>query len=509
MKVVNIPYQKTKKFTHLINDYLSRSDNLQNFYNRYPTLENFSAQWEEKSKYKIDRKLLVKVLNDQNQLLTLSSSTRYNIDSLLKKDSFTVTTGHQLCLFTGPLYFIYKIISTINLVEMLKEKYPEKNFIPVFWMASEDHDFQEVNHIHLFGKKIEWNSGQKGAVGRMSLEGIEAVLDDLDKLLGDGVNAKHLSNIFRDAYLKHNRLADASRFLVNALFGKFGLVILDGDDNRLKQQFISIVKKDVLHQGFFKTISKCSQNLAKEYKTQAFVRDINFFYLSERGRKRLEGGVLECEIDSNPEDYSPNVLMRPLYQEIVLPNLAYVGGGAEVAYWMQLKTAFDQEQIPFPILVIRNSMLWVEQKQLNKWQNLGFDLADLFLDEHQLHQKYVSWQTNLNLTEEFKILNKVFEQILSKINDKGLQKSVVAEQQRQLNSFKKLEKKLYKSEKKKHDDALNQITNIKAKLFPNNSLQERYDNFITFYLKHGDNFIEILKKELIPLDAKFVILSPQ
>ena len=223
----------------------------------------------------------------------------------------------------------------------------------------------------------------------------------------------------------------------------------------------------------------------------------------------MEGEVLESEIDSNPEDYSPNVLMRPLFQEIVLPNLAYVGGGAEVAYWMQLKTAFEQEQIPFPILVLRNSILWMEQKQVNKWQNFGFDLADLFLDENQLHQQYVSWQTNLNLTQELKNLNKVFEQILSKITDKGLQKSVMAEQQRQLNSFKKLEKKLYKSEKKKHDDALNQITQLKAKLFPNNSLQERYDNFIPFYLKHGDNFIEILKKELIPLDAKFVILSPQ
>ena len=239
------------------------------------------------------------------------------------------------------------------------------------------------------------------------------------------------------------------------------------------------------------------------------MRDINFFHLSNRGRKRLEGEVLECEIDSNPEDFSPNVLMRPLYQEMVLPNLAYVGGGAELAYWMQLKTAFEQEQIPFPILVLRNSILWMEQKQANKWQKLGFDLADLFLDEHQLHQKYVIRQTNLNLTQELKHLKNVFEQILSKTTDKGLQKTVLAEQKKQLNSFEKLEKKLLKSEKKKYEEALNQITQLKAKLFPNNSLQERYDNFIPFYLKHGDNFIEILQKELSPLDAKFVILNPQ
>ena len=130
-----LSYHQTKKFTHLVNDYLSNSDDIQNFYNRYPSLENFSAQWEEKSNHKIDREVLVEVLNDQNKALTLSPLTRYNISSLFEEDTFSVTTGHQLCIFTGPLYFIYKIISTINLVEELKVKYPEKNFVPVFWMA--------------------------------------------------------------------------------------------------------------------------------------------------------------------------------------------------------------------------------------------------------------------------------------------------------------------------------------------------------------------------------------
>ena len=283
-----LSYHQTKKFTHLVNDYLSKSEDIYNFYNRYPSLENFSIQWEEKSNHKIDRKTLVEVLNDQNQSLTLSSLTRYNINSFLKEDTFSITTGHQLCLFTGPLYFVYKIISTIKLVDELKEKYPEKNFVPVFWMASEDHDFHEVNHIYLFGKKLEWNNDQKGAVGSMNLDGIEDILDDLDKLLGDSVNANYLSLLFRDAYLKHANLADASRYLVNALFGKYGLVILDGNDIRLKKQFISIIKKDVLNQGFFETISKCTKDLAKEYKTQAFVRNINFFLLSEGARKRLD-----------------------------------------------------------------------------------------------------------------------------------------------------------------------------------------------------------------------------
>lgn len=504
-----ISYQQTQKFTSLVNDYVANAESLQPFYNHYPSLEKFPAQWEEKSKHKIDRRTLVEVLQSQNKNLNLSQLTADNITALIDENTFTVTTGHQLCLFTGPLYFIYKIISTINLANELKDKYPEKRFVPVFWMASEDHDFQEINHVHLFGKTLEWNTVQKGAVGSMSLKGIEDVLDELDLVLGESENAKQLSVLLREAYTTHPNLADASRFLVNKLFGQYGLLILDGDDARLKRQFVSVIKKDVLHQGFVQTISDCSQSLAKAYKAQAFVREINFFQLSEGKRERVEGVVSESEIEESPEKFSPNVLMRPLYQETVLPNLAYIGGGAEVAYWMQLKTAFEQEGIPFPVLVLRNSALWMEQKQLDKWQKLGFETADLFLTEQELHQQYVSQQTDLDLKKEVSALKEVFEEILMKVTDKGLKSSVLAEQQKQLNSFEKLEKKLMKFEKQKHETALNQISQLKNKLFPKNSLQERYDNFIPFYLKHGENFIEILQKELSPLDAKFVILSPQ
>lgn len=503
-----ISYQQTQKFNFLVNDYVANAESLQPFYNHYPSLEKFPVQWEEKSKHEIDRRILVEVLQAQNKNLNLSQLTENNIATLIDENTFTITTGHQLCLFTGPLYFIYKIISTINLTNELKVKYPKKHFVPVFWMASEDHDFQEVNHVHLFGKTLTWDSKRSGAVGSMSLEGIEHVLDELDLVLGESENAKKLSILFREAYANHSNLADASRFLVNKLFGQYGLVILDGDDARLKSQFVSVIKKDVLHQGFIETISDCSQSLAKAYKTQAFVREINFFKLSEGKRKRVEGVVSESEIEESPEKFSPNVLMRPLYQETVLPNLAYIGGGAEIAYWMQLKTAFEQESIPFPVLLLRNSALWMEQNQLDKWQKLGFETGDLFLTEEELHQQYVNQQTNLDLSKELYDLKEVFEAVLMKVTDKGLKSSVLAEQQKQFNSFKKLEKKLMKFEKQKHKTALNQISHLKHKLFPKNSLQERYDNFIPFYLKHGENFIEILQKELSPLDAKFVILSP-
>ena len=239
------------------------------------------------------------------------------------------------------------------------------------------------------------------------------------------------------------------------------------------------------------------------------MRDINFFRLSEGKRERIEGDVSESEIEERPESFSPNVLLRPLYQEMILPNIAYVGGGAEIAYWMQLKTAFDQESIPFPILILRNSCLWLEQNQLKNWQNLEFKFSDFFIDEHQLQKQYVNKKTDLDLSDEMNALKKVFADILFKALDTGMQSSILAEQKKQIDAFDKLEKKLLKNEKKNHQQSLLQISQLKTKLFPNNGLQERHDNFIPFYLKHGENFIEILLKELKPLDVKFVILSPE
>ena len=193
---------------------------------------------------------LVDVLKKQNQAINLSDLTQSNIESLESTDTFTITTGHQLCIFTGPLYFLYKIVSTINLSLALKEKYPSKHFVPVFWLASEDHDFDEINHINLFDQTIRWDSSQGGAVGRMNLSNFSNVLEDLNLLIGKGQNAERLKAIFYKAYSSTN-LALATRILINELF-KDDIVIIDGDDVHLKV-FVDIMKKDIqdhiLHQN--------------------------------------------------------------------------------------------------------------------------------------------------------------------------------------------------------------------------------------------------------------------
>ena len=509
MQSFKLPYSKTNQFSKLVIDYLANDEKLKPFISDFPTIEAFENIIAEKQKHPVNREVLVSVLKEQNKGVNLTALSSKNIELLLSDDAFSVTTGHQLCLFTGPLYFMYKIISTINLAEKLKIKYPKNNFVPVFWMATEDHDFEEIKSINLFGKKIIWESEQEGAVGKMKLNGFAKVIQDLEEQLGDNEHANNLIELFKNAYSISNSLVDATRYLVNVLFGKYGIVILDGDDKKLKREFLPFIKKDILQKGFVNPISDCSKDLAKDYKAQAFFRDINFFKLSENKRELIKESVNESEIDSNPENFSPNVLLRPFYQESILPNLAYIGGGAEVAYWMQLKTAFALENIPFPILVLRNSALVISEKQKQKFLSFGFKLEDLFSDEHQLQKRFVLNQakSSVSLASEKSDLEKLHKSLLAKTTDVGMQNSINSFYTKQLKQLAQFEQKLIRIEKQKHENAISQISKIKVQLFPQNSLQERFDNFIPFYLKDGENFIEMLKDNLDPLDTNFVVLS--
>lgn len=489
-------------------DYLVQNESLSPFYNRNSSIENFLPQILEKEKELINRDILVEVLNDQYKGVELSENTKDNISSLSNNKTFTITTGHQLCLFSGPLYCIYKIISAINLSQQLKEKYPSYHFVPVFWMASEDHDLEEVNHIHLFGKKILWNTPQTGAVGRMKLSGIDAVIEELILLMGKGENAEAMSSMLTTAYSAENNLAQASRIFINTLFKEDGLVIIDGDDARLKKQITPLIKKDVIEKKFYPLLQEQSNKLGKDYKVQAFVREINFFELNKSNRQRIEVPVEISIIDKYPERFSPNVLMRPLYQESILPNIAYVGGGAEIAYWMQLKSIFESERIPFPILVLRNSAIVISDKHNEKLKSLGFSSNDLFSSEHELHSQYISRQSDAkSIDEVVEQLEDAFERIKSTYSDAAYQQIIEAEQQRHRKSIDAMRKKLNKVEKQKHKSALDQLSKIKAQYFPNNGLQERHENIIAFYLNYGDNFIKKMKVELNPLDSNFVVLA--
>lgn len=526
MKATLIDYKDTRSFSKILLDYLDDSPTLQPFYGNRPTLEGLGNQL--KSKSAPYREELADALLLQYRDYPEATKVLENIARLRNQQTFTVTTGHQLNLFTGPLYFIFKICSTINLAKELKKTYPEQDFVPVFWMATEDHDFEEINHTTVFGKKIQWNQPAQGATGRIKTKGIEQAVKEYQQILGISENSQKLSKLISEAYLKQETLAEATRYLVNALFQEYGLVIIDADSQGLKKLFSPLIKEDILQQVSFKEIEKSTALLDKAgYKAQVHIRDINFFYLTDSFRERiipLEDGRFEVlnqnlffskkellnEIDLHPERFSPNAVLRPLYQEVILPNIAYIGGAAEIAYWMQLKGMFDYYQVPFPVLIPRNSAMLTNDSTAEKIFRLNFTFKSMFKETEVLKKEYVRLHSynRLNLDDEWREMKGLFEKIKLRAHkiDPSLGPSTDAVKARLKHSFDRLEKKLIKAEQRNYAESQVQIERLKAKLFPQGILQERIENFAYHYLIYGDELIDKLLANLKPLEFKFTIL---
>lgn len=506
----------TRLFSSLFIDYLNQSSQVKSFYNYHINKQSFSSYLEKNNFDYLNRKVLVKALIEQANLVTNTSYTSIaNIKSLENTNTFTITTGHQLCLFTGPLYFIYKIVSTINLCKTLKEKFNDKNFVPVYWMASEDHDFEEINHANAFGKKVVWNSTQKGAVGEFSTDGLTEVIAVLKTILGESEKTNELISVFEKAYINHTNLADATRYLVNELFGEYGMIVLDGNDANLKELFKKEFKADLFENTSYKLVSETITELQKKYSVQVTPREINIFYKEKGLRERIEKQderfvvlntdisfskeEIENIIENFPEKLSPNVVLRPLYQQKILPNIAYVGGPGELAYWLEYRTMFEAFTIHLPILMPRNFVMLLDKGVQNKLQKLNLNIDDTFKDGEELVKQFIKTQHNdINLEEAKKQLNEIFSSINETVNtiDKTLVGTTEAEKQKAINGIATIEQKINKALKQKSETDVNQICSIKEKLFPKNSPQERYDNFSMYYTKYGRDFIVSVMEKL-------------
>lgn len=530
MAIDRIPFKQTGYFTELICDYIAGEKILEPFYNRFFKLGDFKGQIEEKAINfpNAHRDVLYDSLKTQYKGTKLSKITQDNLKQLKEPITFTVTTGHQLNLFTGPLYFLYKIVSTINLATTLKTAYPKYNFVPIYWMATEDHDFEEINYFNLKGKKLHWNKDATGAVGRLSTDGLEEVYEAFAQEVGSGEHAEKLKQLFQNAYLKHNTMTEATRFLANELFGAYGLVIVDGDDMALKQLLAPYADKDIFAQLAFAKVTEAASRLQETspgYGIQVNPREINYFYLKDGLRERLierDGRFyvnatdinfskedLKTELKNHPERFSPNVIARPLYQEVILPNLCYIGGGGEIAYWLELKTMFDAMQLPFPILLLRNSALAVSEKQNKKLKKLNIAVEDLFLQQSSLINKKIREISNIDIdfSPQKQLLEDQFKHLfdLATQTDPSFLGAVKAQEVKQKKGLDHLEKRLLKAQKRKLEDHVVRMAELQNQLFPNQSLQERSQNFSELYLELGPQLVPMLIANLKPLQSDFII----
>lgn len=514
-----ISYKNSGVLNPLALNYLEKNDELKPFYDNYPDKTGFKNLLQKKPFGSFDRNQLNAILLKQAQLVkNASDSSLNNIDILKQKQSYTVTTGHQLCLFTGPLYFIYKIFSTINLAEQLKKEFSEYDFIPVYWMATEDHDFEEINSFNAFGKTIKWESTQKGAVGEFKTDELSALLTTISDTFGKSVNADYLFSLFENAYLKHAKLADATRFLVNELFGEYGLVVVDGNDKAFKEQFKEQFKKDIFENRPAELVNESIIELGKlGYSAQVKPRAINCFYLEDQSRVRIEKDgtdfllvgtdktLTEKEladiVEQHPEAISPNVVLRPVYQQTILPNIAYVGGPGELAYWLEFKHLFNDFETLFPILMPRDFLTVVDKSTKTKIDKLNFSESDFYKSEQDLVKDFLIKSNVLfELNNEKEKIAQLYKSISEKISaiDKTLSGSVSAELQKTTNGLDLISGKANKALKQKSETELNQIKTVKERLFPNNVPQERHENFSSLYIKYGKSFFDELKANLNP-----------
>ena len=384
-------------------------------------------------------------------------------------------------------------------------------------MASEDHDFDEIRSFRLFGQKFQWEKEASGAVGELECSSLASQLDQLNDI----------PEFICEAYRSSKNLSEATIKIVNELFGKYGLVILDANRPALKKHFKKEIQDDLFNQAAGPIAKQTTEKLENlGYKGQIFPRDINLFYMEEGVRERIEseGGKfkvlntnlafdekeLENLIQQHPERFSPNVVLRPVFQEVILPNLAYIGGPAEMAYWLQLKDVFAHYQVPFPMLVPRLFGMIIPKNIMKTMMKIGLQLEDLFEDFAALKTRIAGSDENENtdLTSELSELRQVFDSIKSKAGnvDKSLEGFVMGEFKKAEKGVENIQKRLKKSEEQKHEVAINQLKKVIDKLFPNGNLQEREDNFLNFYI-NNPFFIQELFEKLSPLQFRFNMLT--
>jgi len=525
----HLPFEQTGYFSPLITDYLKEVKALQPFYAHPVTREGIQASIAARKQAPVNRSVLVEVLREQYRDVADSATVRQNIDKLLDENTFTIVTAHQPAIFTGTLYFVYKILHTIRLAEQLSKEQPENHFVPVFYMGSEDADLDELGNIFMGGERLVWETKQKGAVGRMKPKGLEKILVRIEGELAVLPFGPELVSMLKEIYLESPNIQVATLQLIHRLFGAYGIVVLIPDHGSLKSLMQGIFEEDLFENTPSELVNGTIKEFPANYKVQANPRAINLFYLKDDLRGRIErvghefvvhdsdirfdeAGIRE-ELRAFPERFSPNVILRGLFQETILPNIAFIGGGGETAYWLELKGLFDHYKVPFPVLILRNSFLLIEQKWKEKLDHTQLSIHDIFRSQETLVNELVRRESNQQLSLETELADA--ESYYGKLKtlagsvDPTLGQHVAALHAKALQPLKELEKKLLKAERRKFGDQQRQIHAIKTGLFPRNNLQERIDNFMPWYAQRGPQFITDLYKYSPGLPPQFIVLSEE
>ncbi len=505
----HISYKATGSFSKLVLDYLEQNERLKPFITDFPSVESIKRQIELRKSKVVNREALVEVLKEQyrnNGIELNDTKVGESIAQLRDERTFTICAAHQPNIFTGYLYTLYKIVHAINLARECAEQIPGYNFIPVFFIGSEDNDIDEIGAFNFKDKGYQWKPDDTGACGRISTQSLIEIRDEIISNFGHSDEEKIIKNQLITSYNGSKTLTQATQHFINTLFGEYGLISLDADERRLKMAFTPIIKDELVEQNAQKLVIEHNIKLSEHYKVQVEPRALNLFYLKGKIRERIEQSdsgwtVVNTDIkfsdiglvEEHPEYFSPNVILRPLYQETILPNVAFVGGGSEIAYWCELKTLFEHYNLPFPILFVRNSISLISEKVFKKMDKIGFEESFKPL-ENALKEKSLTDPVYIQLLADFENLNSKYEQVLKSAAEvsPNLDVSSKAHWAKIKKNQDRIKTKYRAHLKRKYDDLMNHKLEILAALFPDGKMQERHENYIELVCRHKHDIVPYL-----------------
>jgi len=463
------------------------------------------------------REWLYNILTSHYEGMELNNIVKTNIEKIKQDNTFTVTTGQQIHISLGPAFYIYKIASVIRQAKRLQAQFPENNYVPVFWMATEDHDVAEINSLIVFGKTYTWETKQRVPTGRLSPEGLDAICDiliDLGEKENISAEIKDIFKLFKEAYTCFSTLSMATRFIINALFGKYGVIVIDADNDTLKKELQSLIHEDLFSDTVYDSLQAASASLkAIGYGNQVNPRKTHFFIFKNGERLRIDkegdnfilhpsGELISRNhmmqlATEKPYLFSPNVLLRPLYQQLILPNLAYVCGPAEIHYWHQLFLLFKRKSVVAPMLFLRDSFLVLDSntKQfLNKyklsentvWQGLG--VSSGFLAKELIGENKISREIDELKNQTDVVFQNLFDLKYQKIKELRSKSEVW------IKELQKAEKSVLQDPRMQpvYEPVFNRLQKITTSFFNKNKPQERSVSWAELLLSTGHNPIDSL-----------------
>lgn len=523
-------------FSRLFQDYIHNFSKLKHLYaSDFHSLENIQRHIEKSQKTNEHRSLLCDILIDQHRQFGCSDKTLSIVESLRHENTFCVVTGQQVGILGGPLYTLYKAFTAIQLADHLNERFPGYRFIPVFWLEGEDHDFAEINSITLLNQenqpnKIEYLIDGKpleknlGAVGELVLdEAWQRCTDQLAKVLPATEFRTSLLNAVRQSYAAGKTLNQSFVHWISSIIservGENPIVFISSNDKRIKQTLHPIFLKEL--QEFPKTsqlVIDQSAVLERDYHAQIKPKAINLFLFHKGGRYLIEPrddgfslkGVrysptrdeLFKIVDETPEMFSPNVILRTICQDTLLPTVVYVAGPSEIAYFAQLKPVYEYFGVPMPMIYPRASATIVEQKLQTVLEKYELQLVDFFGNRKKLNDRVIDLLSEVNLDTLFNHASGRLDELIGELKfgldyiDATLTGALETTRSKIESQLHVLKEKAAAAQRRKHEVALQQIDKVLKNIFPNNNFQEREINIVHFMNKYGMDFPKRLYDEL-------------